>query len=122
MIYYYRDEGDQPPATLSLKTHQYLHEDAVADWADSAAGHMANMHYRAPYIQPRFDYGNANRSGDHEDGDAPGFSLPGSSGLSSDVADTRRKGQDSPGMPPPPVGDTVASAIARTPLAVKSMN
>jgi len=25
-------------------------------------------------------------------------------------------------MPPPPVGDTVASAMARTPLAVKSLN
>jgi len=32
------------------------------------------------------------------------------------------KGQDSPGMPPPPVGDTVESAMARTPLAVKCLN
>jgi len=83
---------------------------------------MRNMHYRAPYVPPRFDYGNANRSGDHEDGDAPSVSLPVSSGSSSDVADTRRKGKDSPGMPPPPVGDTVASAMARTPFAVKSLN
>jgi len=80
------------------------------------------MPYRAPYVPPRFDYGNANRSGDHQDGDAPSVSLPGSSSSSSDVADTRRKGQDSPEMPPRPVGDTVASAMARTPLAVKSLN
>jgi len=80
------------------------------------------MHYRAPYLQPRFDYGNANRSGDHQDGDAPRVSLPGSSGWSSDVVDTRRKGQDSLGLLPPPVGDTVESAMARTPLAVQSLN
>ena len=79
------------------------------------------MHYRAPYVQPRFDYGNANRSGDHQYGDAPSVCLPGSSGLSSDVADTRRKGRDSPGMRPPAVGDTVESAMARTPLTVKSL-
>jgi len=122
MIYCYRDEGDTRPATPLLKAHQYLHEDAVADWADSTAGHMGNMHYRAPYVRRRFDYGNANRSGDHQDGDAPSVSLPGSSGSSSDVAGTRRKGQDSPGMPPPPVGHTVESAMACTPLAVKSLN
>jgi len=60
MIYCYRDEGDTRPATPSLRALQYLHEDAVADWADSAAGHMRNMHYRAPYVPPRFDYGKAN--------------------------------------------------------------
>jgi len=122
MIYCYREEGHTRQATPSLRAPQYLHEDVVADWADSAVGHMGNKHYRAPYVQPRFDYGNANRSGDHQDGDAPSVSLPGSFGSSSDVADTRRKGQDSPGMPPPPVGDTVASAMARTPLPVKSLN
>jgi len=37
MIYCYRDKGDTRPATPSLRAHQYLHEDAVADWADSAA-------------------------------------------------------------------------------------
>jgi len=122
MIYCYRDEGHTRPATPSLRAHQYLHEDAVADWANSAAGHMGNMHYRAQYVPPRFDYRNANRSGDHQDRDAPSVSLPGSSASSSDVADTRPKGQDSYGMPLPPVGDTVASAMARTPLAVKSLN
>jgi len=122
MIYCYRDEGNTRPATPSLRAHQYLHQDAVADWADSAAGHMGNMHYQALYVPPRFDYGNANRSGDHQDGDAPSVSLPASSGSSSDVADTRCKGQDSSGMPPHPVGDHVASAMARTPLAVKSLN
>jgi len=80
------------------------------------------MDYRSPYVPPRFDYGSTNRSGDCQDGDAPSISLPGSSGSSSDVADTRRKRPDSPGMPPPPVGDTVESAMARTPLAVKSLN
>jgi len=80
------------------------------------------MHYRSPYVPPRFDYGNTNRSGDCQDGAAPSVSLPGSSGSSSDVADTRGKRPDSPGMPPPPVGDTVESAMARTPLAVKSLN
>ena len=83
---------------------------------------MGNMHYRAPYVPPRFDYGNANRSGDYKNGDSPSVSLPGSTGSSSDIADTRRKHQDSPGMPPPPVGDTVESAMARTPLAVKPLN
>jgi len=122
MIYCYRDEGDTRPATPSLRAHQYLHEDAVANWANCATGHMGNMNYRAPSVPPRFDYGNANRSGDYQDGDAPSVSLPGSSGSSSDVADTRHKGQDSPGMPPPPVGDTVESAMARTPLGVKSSN
>ena len=34
IIYCYRDEGDTRPATPSLRAHQYLHEDAVADWAD----------------------------------------------------------------------------------------
>ena len=76
MINCYRDEGDTRPATPSLRAHQYLHEDAVADWAHSAAGHMGNMHYRAPYVPPRFDYGNANRSGVHQDGDVPSGSLP----------------------------------------------
>jgi len=80
---------------------------------------MGNMHYRALYVTARYDYGNANRSWDHEDGDAPSVSLPGSSGSSSDVADTRRKGQDRPGMPAPPVGDTVQSS---TPLAVKPLS
>jgi len=122
MIYCYSDEGETRPATPSLKAHQYLHEDAVADWADSPAGHMGNIHYRAPYVPPRFDYRNANRSPDHQDGDAPSVSLQGSSGSSSDVADTRRKAQDSPGMGPPPVGNTVESTTARTPLALKSLN
>jgi len=80
------------------------------------------MHYRAQYVPPRFDYGNANRSGDHQDGDTPSVSLPGSSGSSSDVADTRRNRQDNTGMPPPRVGATVESVMARTPLAVKSLN
>jgi len=80
MIYCYRDEGDSRLATPSLRAHQYLDQDAIADWANSAAGHMGNMHYRAPYVPPRFDYRNANRSGDHQDGDAPSVSLPGSSG------------------------------------------
>jgi len=122
MIYCYRDEGDTRPATPSLRAHQYLYEDVVADWADSEAGNMGNMHYWAPYVPPRFDCGNANRSGDHQDGDAPSVSLPGSSGSSSDVADTRHKGQDIPGIPPPPVSDTVASPMAHTPPAVKSLN
>jgi len=52
MIYCYRDEGDTRPATPSLRAHQYLHEDALADWADSAAGHMGNMHYRAHMYRP----------------------------------------------------------------------
>jgi len=122
MIYCCRDKGDERPAKPSLRAQQYLHEAPVADWADSAAGHMGNMHYRAQYVQPRFDYGNANRSGDHQDGDGPSVSLPGSSGWSSDVADTRRKGQDTPGLPPPPVGDTVESAMGCTPLTIKSVN
>jgi len=122
MIYCYRDEGDTRRATPSLRADQYLHEDAVADWAHSAEGHMGNVNFRAPYVPPRFDYGNANRSGDHQDGDAPRVSLPELSGFSSDVADTRRNGQDSPGMPPPPLGDTVECAIVRTQLAVKSLN
>jgi len=122
MIYYYLDEGDTRPPTPSLSAHQYQHEDAVADWADSAGGHPGNMYYRAPYVPPGFDYGNANRSGDQQDGDTSSVSLPGSSGSSSDVVDTRGKGQDSTGMPPPPVGDTVESAMAHTPLAVKSLN
>jgi len=122
LIYCYCDECDTRPATPSLRAHQYLHEDPVADWANSAAGLMGNMHYRAPYVPPRFDYGNANRSGDHQDGDAPSVSLPGSFGSSSDVSDTQRKGQDNPRMPPPPVGDTVESTMARTPVAVKSLN
>jgi len=121
MIYYYGDERDTQPATPSLRAHQYLNDDAVADWADSKAGRMGNMHYRAPYVPPRCDYGNANRSGNHEDGDALSASLSGSSGSSSDVADTRHKGQDSPRMPPPLVADTVESAMARTPLTVKSL-
>jgi len=49
-------------------------------------------------------------------------SLPGSSDSSSDVADTWHKGLDSPDMPLLPVGDTVEYAMARTPLAVKSLN
>jgi len=121
-IYCYREEGDTRPATPSLRADQYLHEDAVADWADSAKGHMGNVNSRAPYVPPRFDYGNANRSGDHQDGDAPRVTLPALSGFSSDVADTRRNGQDSPAMPPPTVGDTVECAMVRTQLAVKSLN
>jgi len=82
---------------------------------------MGNMHYRASYIPPRFDYGNGNRSGNHEDRDAPSVFLPGSSGSSSDIGDTRRKVQDSPQMPSLAVGDTVESAIPRTLVAVKSL-
>jgi len=122
MIYCYRGEGDTRPATPSLRAHQYHHENAATNWADSAAHHMGNMDYRTPYVLPRFHYGNANRSADYQDGGAPTVSLPGSSGLSSDVADARRKGQDSPVMPPPPVGNSVETAMARTPLAVKSLN
>jgi len=83
---------------------------------------MGNIHYRALHVPARYDYGNANRSWGHEDGDAPSVSLPVSSGSSSDVEDTRRKGQDRPGMPAPPVGDTVQSPIASTPLAVKPLS
>jgi len=122
MIYCYCDKGNTQPATPSLRAHQYRHGDAVADWADSAAGHMGNLHYWPPYVPPRFDYRNANLSRDHLGGDAPRVSLPGSSGSSSDVADTRHKGQESPEMPLHPVGDTVESGIARAPLAVKSLN
>jgi len=64
MIYWYREVGDTRLATPLLRAHQYLHQDAVTDWADSAVGHMWYMHYWAPYMPPRFDYVNANRSGD----------------------------------------------------------
>jgi len=55
MIHFYRDEGDRRPATPAVRAHQYHHEGVVANWADSASGHMGNMHYRAPYIPPKFD-------------------------------------------------------------------
>jgi len=122
MIYSYRDEGPTGPATLSLRAHQYRYEDAVADWADSAAGQMGNMHCRAPYVPPRFDYGNAHRSGDHQDENATSVSLPASSGSSFDVADSRYQGQDTRGIPPPPLGETVETSMAGTPLGVKSLN
>ena len=80
MIYCDHDKGDTGLATPSLRVHQYLNEDAVADSSDSSAGLIGNMHCRAPYVPPRFDYRNANRSGDHQDGDARSVCLPGSSG------------------------------------------
>jgi len=60
IVYYYRDAGDTPPATPLLRADQYLNENAVPDWVDSAAGHMGNMHGRPLQIPPIFDYGNAN--------------------------------------------------------------
>jgi len=80
IIHCYCDGGDTGPATPSFRSHQYLHEDAVTYWAHSAAGHMGNVHYRAPYIPPKFDYGNTNRSAYHQDGYVLCVSLPGSSG------------------------------------------
>jgi len=122
MIYEDGDEGDTRLATPSLRAHQYLHEDAIANWANFGEGHIVNIHYRAANVPPRFNNRNANRSGDHQDGEAPSVSLPGSSSSSSDVANTRRKGQDICGILLPPVSATVESAMARTLIAVKSLS
>ena len=121
MIYCNHDEGDDRPETPSLRAHHYLGEDAVSDWADAAAGHIGQMHYRTPYVPPRFNSVGSNRSGGHENAGAPDvFSIKVSNSL-SDPVDTRDRGQDSTGTPSP-VGDTVPSPIAYVPLAVKSSN
>jgi len=122
MLYCYSDESYTRPATQSLRVYQYHDKDTGADWADCAAEPMPNMHYRAVYLPPRFDYRNANRSGDYKARDAISVSLPGSLRSSSDVAGTRGKRQDSTGMPPLPVADTVESALASTLLSVQSLS
>jgi len=122
MIYCYLNQRDTRRATRSLRAYQYLHVDAVADWADSAAGDMGNRYYPAPYLPSRVEYGNANGSGDDQDGEALSVSLLGLSSQSSDIAGTRCKGQDSPGMPLPTVCATNKSAMASTLLAVKYLS
>lgn len=52
MIYCYREEHGTLMVTVSLSAHQYLHQDGLTDWADSAAVHMPNRHYQAPDVMP----------------------------------------------------------------------
>ena len=89
MIYYYSDESDDRLKTLWLKTHYYLGEDPVSDWADVAAGHIGQMPYRRPYVLSRFNSVGSNRSRGHENAGAPDVSSIKASNSLSDPADTR---------------------------------
>jgi len=85
-----------------LKGHNYLRENAIANWASTAA---PGNRIQAARSDVRTDPGPSNAGGEQEQRDDSPFFLPGLSSSSSDVSDAAEGYQASIGASPSPVAD-----------------
>ena len=110
--------GDSGEAGYSaLERHDYLHANAVANWAQHAAG---RHDLQAPRGDAGADPGPANALGIKAN-DLPLFH-PGSSSSSSVVCDAGERTEASIGTSPSRVGDPGESPAFRIPLGIQSLS
>jgi len=117
LLYCHRPATRERPATPSLRGHDYLHENAVANWAQYAAGRHG---HQAPRGDAGADPGPANALGKK----ANDLSLlhAGSSSSSSVVSDAGEGREASIGTSPSPVGDPGESPAFRLPVGIQSLS
>jgi len=90
--------------TPALRGHNHLRENAIANWASTAA--PGNC-IQAAQLDARTDHGLSNVGGQQEQPDDSLLFLPGLSSSSSDVSDTEDGYQASIGASPSPVADRI---------------
>ena len=117
LVYCHRPDTPWREATPPLRGHSYLHENAVANWAQEAAGRPG---LQAPQKYARVDPGSANVGGKRAD-DSPLFP-PGSISSSTAESDAGDGRKASIGTSPSPVADSGESPFFRIPLAVRSLS
>jgi len=82
--------------------HNYLRENAIANWASTTA---PGNHIQAAQSDARSDPGSANAAGQQEHRDDSPLFLPGLSSSSSDISEAEERYQASIGGSPSPVAD-----------------
>jgi hypothetical protein len=115
LVYCHRRYTADRVPTPPLRRHNYLPENAIADWARQAG---ARTGIQAPRKEVRPDPGPANAGGNQAN-DSPLF-LPVSSSSSSDVSDAGEGCEAIIGTSPSPVADPTESPHFRIPLAIQS--
>jgi len=88
--------------TTPLRGHNYLRDNAIANWASTAA---PGNHIQTARSEARTDPGPSNAGGQHEQRDNSPLFLPGLTSSSSDVSDAEEGYQASIGALPSPVAD-----------------
>jgi len=115
LVYCQRPATRERPGTPPLRGHDYLHENAVSNWAQHAAGRHG---LQAPRGDAGADPGSANALRKKAN-DSPLFH-PQSSSSSSVVSDAGEEREASIGTSPSPVGDPGESPAFRIPLGIQS--
>jgi len=113
LVYCHRRYTADRVPTPPLRRHNYLPENAIADWAPKAG---ARTGIQAPRKEVRPDPGPANAGGNKAN-DSPLF-LPVSSSSSSDVSDAGEGCEAIIGTSPSPVADPTESPHFRIPLTI----
>jgi len=117
LVYCHRPASRERPATPPLRGHDYLHENAVANSAQHAAGRHG---LQAPRGDAGADPGPANALVKQAN-DSPPFH-PGSSSSSSVVSEAGEGPEASIGTSPSPVGDPGESPAFHIPLGIQSLS
>jgi len=117
LVYCHQPATWERPATPTLRGHDYLHENAVANWAQHAAGRHG---LQAPRGDAGADPGPANALGKKANDPPPLH--PGSSSSSLVVSDAGEGRKASIGTSPSLVGDLGESAAFRIPLGIQSLS
>ena len=117
LVYCHRPATRERPATPPLRGHDYLHENAVANWAQHAAGCHG---LQAPPRDTGADPGPANPLCKKAN-DSPLFH-PGSRSSSSVVSDASKGREASIETSPCPVGDPGESPSFRIPLGMQALS
>jgi len=102
LVYCHRPETRGRLPTPPLRGHNYLRENAIANWASTAA---PGNRIQAARSDARTDPGPSNAVGEQELRDDFPLFLPGLSSSSSDVSDAEEGYQVSIGASPSPVAD-----------------
>jgi len=102
LVYCHRPETRGKLPTPPLRGHNYLRENAIANWASTAA---PGNRIQAARSDARTDNGRSNAGGEQEQRDDSPLFLPGLSSSSSDVPDAEKGYQASIGASPSPVAD-----------------
>ena len=112
MVYCHRVPGNNTPVTPPLRRHNYLAENAGANWARDAGASRGG----AP--QP----GTRPEAGEQQAQETPDPSCSTSFGATSDVSGAMEGGDRSVSQLPSPSGDRSESTTNRIPLGVKSLS
>ena len=115
LVYCHRLATQERPATLPLRGHNYLHKNAIAHWAQHAAGRYG---LQAPQRNTSADSGPANALGKQAN-NSPLFH-PGSSSSSSVISDAGEGREARIGTSQSPVGDSGESSAFCIQVGIQS--